>query len=95
VFLGYPLVPMGRTEPRDVSHLGALGPLLFVQGERDALAPLPAIRAVVAGIPSATLEVIAEADHGFRVPRRTGVTPEQVLDRLAAVVIGWIRVQSG
>jgi hypothetical protein len=94
VFLGYPLVPAGRTEPRAVTHLDGLQAMLFVQGERDALAPLPAIRAVVASLPAATLEVIPDADHGFRVPRRAGIGPEQMLDRIAGVVAEWMRARS-
>lgn len=91
VFLGYPLVPAGRTIPRDVSHLAGLGPLLFIQGARDALAPIALVSALVAGLPLAELEVIADADHGFRVPKRTGMGAEAVLDRIADRVAGWLQ----
>jgi uncharacterized protein len=90
-FLGYPLVAAGRTEPRDVSHLASIGPTLFVQGSRDALAPLPLISAVVAGLPHAELEVITDADHGFRVPKRSGLDADAVLDLIAGRVAGWMR----
>jgi hypothetical protein len=76
-----------------MSHLSGLGPMLFVQGERDALAPLPLIEKVVAGLRSATLEVVADADHGFRVPRRTGIDASAMLDRLGAIVAVWLRGQ--
>ena len=90
VFLGYPLVPAGKIEARSTAHLAARGPMLFVQGERDALAPLPLIRAVVSGLPTAKIEVIPGADHSFRTARSLGVGPEEMLDRLAAIVSGWI-----
>ena len=95
VFLGYPLVPVGRTEPRDVSHLASLGAMLFVQGERDALAPIDLITAVVAGIATAELVAVADADHGFRVPRRAGIDAEGMLDHVATVVVAWLRQRGG
>ena len=93
VFLGYPLVALGQKTPRDVSHLAGLGPMLFIQGERDALGPLPLIEKVVAGLVTATLEVVADADHGFRVPRRTGIDAPAMLDHLAVIVAAWLRSQ--
>jgi predicted alpha/beta-hydrolase family hydrolase len=90
VFLGYPLVAAGKTLARLTDHLEDLGPMLFVQGERDALAPLPLISAVVGRLPQARLEVIADADHGFRVPRRTGIDPAEMLDQIAGVVTAWL-----
>lgn len=88
VFLGYPLVPLGTSEPRDTSHLANLGdlPMLFIQGERDRMAPLELVRALVEDLVEARLETIPEGDHSFRVPKRTGLDPETVLDRIA----GWI-----
>ncbi len=91
VFLGYPLVPAGRTVVRDTSHLAAIGPMLFVQGARDSLAPLELITPVVAGLPDADLEVIADADHGFRVAKRTGRDAAAVLDDISGRVTEWIR----
>jgi predicted alpha/beta-hydrolase family hydrolase len=95
VFLGYPLVPVGKTEPRDVSHLAALGATLFVQGERDALAPIGLMTAVVAGLADADLVVVADADHGFHVPRRAGINAEGMFDHLATVIVPWLRRRGG
>jgi hypothetical protein len=91
VFLGYPLVAAGKTVPRDVSHLAVIGPLLFIQGSRDSLAPLPLITGVVAALAEADLEVIPDADHGFRVPKRTGIDAEVVMDRIADRMADWMR----
>jgi len=91
VFLGYPLVPAGRTVVRDTSHLTAIGPMLFIQGARDSLAPLPLLSGVVTGLAHAELEVIADADHGFRVPKRTGLDSGAVLDDIAGRMAQWMR----
>jgi len=90
-FLGYPLVPVGKREPRDTAHLEAIeAPMLFVQGERDRLAPLDLLRPLVGSLPRATLVAIPEADHSFKVPKRTGIGEEQMRERLAATVDGWL-----
>jgi predicted alpha/beta-hydrolase family hydrolase len=90
-FYGYPLVAMGKTEPRDTSHLHEVGaPMLFVQGTRDRMAPLELIRPLVGSLSAATLHVIAEGDHSFRVPKRTGRVVWDVLDEVARVTGEWI-----
>jgi predicted alpha/beta-hydrolase family hydrolase len=92
VFYGYPLVPIGASEPRDTSHLDGLGiPMLFLQGERDRMAPLEMIRVLVGDLDAARLETIPEADHSFRVPKRTGLDPAGVLDRLASWTLEFVR----
>lgn len=92
VFYGYPLVPVGKDEARDTSHLEGLGlPMLFVQGERDRLAPLTLVDSVVGQIPGAVLETIPEGDHSFRVPKRTGLDPGAVLDRIAGWTVRFVR----
>lgn len=93
IFFGYPLVAMGSSRPRDTTHLG--GPMLFVQGARDRLAPLDLIERVVATVPGAELVVIPDADHGFAVPKRTGIEPEEMLDRLAAHACVWMLRHTG
>jgi hypothetical protein len=90
LFYGYPLVALGKSEPRDTTHLDRLtGGLLFVQGERDRMAPLGLLRPVVTRL-DATLHVVSDADHSFKVPKRTGRTEEEVLDELAAVTGEWL-----
>jgi predicted alpha/beta-hydrolase family hydrolase len=87
VYLGYPLVPLGKSEPRPVGHLGQIDvPQLFVAGTRDRLSPPPAILEVAARLPRATVHVIDDADHGFHVPKRTGRTDADVLQELIGLV---------
>ena len=91
VFLGYPLVAPGSGSIRPIEHLGAAGaPMLFLSGSRDRLAPLDLLRAAVQSLPSATLAVMEDGDHSFEVPRRTGLSQGDVLDRLAAITTEWI-----
>lgn len=90
-FLGYPLVPIGKTEPRDASHLDRIAsPMLFVQGERDRLGPPDLLEPVVGRLDAASMVVVPEADHSFRVPKRAGISDDQMLDRLAEIVTGWL-----
>jgi predicted alpha/beta-hydrolase family hydrolase len=91
VFLGYPLVAVGSNTPRSVEHLREIAsPMLFITGSRDRLAPLDILRPVVAGLRRADLEVVAEGDHSFRVPKRSGLDPEAVLDGVAKVTVDWL-----
>ena len=91
VFYGYPLVGIGKTEPRDVTHLTEVAaPILFVQGTRDRLAPLDLITPVVESLDQATMHVVTDGDHSFRVLKRTGRDPWEVLDEIVAVTAEWV-----
>lgn len=91
VYFGYPLVPLGKSEPRPTDHLERIGvPQLFFAGTRDRLSPVDQVTALVRSLPSARLEIIEGADHGFKVPKRLGVTPEEVLDRLVSRAAHWL-----
>ena len=91
VFYGYPLVGVGKTEPRDVSHLADVGaPMLFVQGTRDRMAPLDLIKPIVDATPDAALHIIEDGDHSFRVLKRTGRDPSDVLNEVVGVTADWM-----
>ena len=89
-FVGFPLHPAGQPDSRRADHLKDVAvPMLFLQGTRDALADLPRMREVCAGLgPRAALHVVEGADHAFHVLVRSGRTDAQVrvelLDKLAA-----------
>lgn len=95
VFLGYPLVAPGSGSRRGHEHLSGKGPLLFVQGSRDRLGPPALIAEVVESLAFAEMVVIEGADHSFATPKAMGIRPEEMLDRLAATVVDWIRRQPG
>ncbi|MDH3539276.1 MAG: dienelactone hydrolase family protein [Acidimicrobiia bacterium] len=91
VFYGYPLVGIGKTEPRDVSHLAEVrAPMLFVQGTRDRLAPIDLITPVVDSLSEATMHVIEDGDHSFRVLKRTRREASEVLDEVVAATVDFI-----
>jgi len=91
VFLGFPLHPPGKPSTARAAHLATIsGPMLFVQGTRDAFARWDLLGAVLANLPGATLHAIPEADHAFHVPKRTGRTDEEVLDEVVETVGTWI-----
>src|SRR5688572_8644997 len=73
VFAGFPLHPAGRPGTSRADHLtGVDVPMLFLQGTRDELAPLAALRPIVGELARATLHVVDDADHGFHVRKKSG-----------------------
>jgi predicted alpha/beta-hydrolase family hydrolase len=93
VFLGFPLHAPGKPGTDRADHLTRVGlPMLFVQGTRDAFADLDLLRPISTRLKDrATLHLVEEADHGFRVSRSRGRSEEQVLDELADVVARWVQ----
>ncbi len=93
VFLGFPLHGIGKPPGIERSeHLGRVEvPFLFVQGTRDRLANLDFLRPVVAGLePRATLHIVEGGDHSFKVLKRSGRTPPEVMAEVADTVAGWV-----
>jgi predicted alpha/beta-hydrolase family hydrolase len=88
-FLGFPLHPAGKRATDRADHLARVQiPMLFVSGSRDALAELDLLRPVVAALGSrATLHLIDQADHSFKVAAKSGRTSAdaeaEALDALA------------
>ena len=91
-FLGFPLHPAGKPSVTRAEHLHRVNiPMLFVQGTRDALADASLLQQVTADVGGqASLIMIADADHSFHVPARTGRTDEQVLTELLDVLAAWV-----
>lgn len=92
VYLGYPLVAMGKTVPRPVDHLHRIAVAqLFVSGSRDRLGPLDLIQEVASRLDLASVFSIEEGDHSLNVPKRTGKTAQDVLAEVAGEIDRWIR----
>lgn len=91
-FLGFPLHPPEKPGTERADHLAqAAGPLLFVTGTRDELAPLPRLRPVVRKLGArAVLHVVKGADHGFDVLVRSGRKPAEVTSELAETIVAWM-----
>jgi predicted alpha/beta-hydrolase family hydrolase len=92
IFLGFPLHPAGRPSHDRGKHLtDVLIPMLFLQGTRDALAALDRLEPLCNSLGArARLTLIADADHSFHVPARTGRTDSQVRADMLDVLAGWI-----
>ncbi len=73
-FLGFPLHPAKRPSDERAKHLFDVHvPMLFLQGARDALADAQLLSSVTTRLGErASLHLIADADHSFHVPARTG-----------------------
>jgi hypothetical protein len=97
LLLGYPLHPPGKPDQLRVEHFPRLTvPVLFASGTRDALGSRAALeRAVTAVRGPVTFHWIDDADHGYRVPKRTGRTQSEVLAELARVAAEWVRALPG
>jgi predicted alpha/beta-hydrolase family hydrolase len=91
VFFGFPLHAPGKRGSERGAHLADVSmPMLFLQGTRDSLADLELLRPLVADVGErATLHVVADADHGFHVPKRSGCDDADVLDELADATAEW------
>ena len=91
VFLGYPLHPPGKPDPRRDAHLPAIAePMLFVQGSRDAFGTSAEIRALVPKLQRATLHEVPGGDHSFKVSGRGAPKPEVVHGEILDTVRDWI-----
>jgi len=93
-FLGFPLHPAGKPGIERAAHLSEVRiPMLFVSGDRDALAELHLLGPVVAGLGDrAILHVIRDADHSLKVRASSGRSSAEAeaeaLDAMAEWMIG-------
>lgn len=91
VYLGYPLVPMGKRNPRDTDHLERIEvPQLFVAGRRDRLSPPALVEPLAARLPVADVLVVAYGGHSLEVTKRSGRDADAVLRGVAGMVAGWV-----
>jgi hypothetical protein len=91
-FLGFPLHAAGRPSEERAAHLFEVKiPMLFLQGTHDALADIALMRKLVDKLGKrATLMEIADGDHSFHVPARTGRTDDEVRTGMLDALAGWI-----
>jgi uncharacterized protein len=93
IFLGFPLHPANQPSDERAGHLAdVIGPMLFVQGTRDALADTRLLLPMVDALGTrATLQLLDQADHSFHVPVRAGQTDAQVLGTALDKAAAWMR----
>jgi predicted alpha/beta-hydrolase family hydrolase len=93
LLLGYPLHPAGKPDNLRVEHFPRLDvPVLFVSGDRDALAGKADLEKWAGTIPGpVTFHWLAGADHGYRVPKSLGGKGEAaVMAEVAQVSAAWV-----
>ncbi len=84
VFFGFPLHPAGRPAIDRADHLEKIkSPMLFLQGTRDALADLTLLSPIVEAHPTATLQILEGADHGFKYLKKYSIDAQKSLAILA------------
>ena len=91
-FLGFPLHPAGKPGVERAEHLAKVTvPMLFVSGDRDALAEPQLLKGVVAGLgEQARLHFVSQADHSFRVAAKSGRTPGEAEAEALDALSLWI-----
>ena len=92
VFLGFPLHPPGKPGDERAEHLSDVKiPMLFLQGTRDEFAGLALLKPLCQRLGKrATLHLIDEANHSFKVPAKTGRKDADIRTELADVTGRWI-----
>jgi predicted alpha/beta-hydrolase family hydrolase len=91
--LGFPLHPPGKPDEVKADELfRVVSPALFLQGTRDRRCDLDVLRRTRArvGAPPPR-HVCQEADHRFKVLKKSGRTQEEVRAELLSVIDEWIQ----
>jgi predicted alpha/beta-hydrolase family hydrolase len=90
-FLGFPLHPAKQPSRGRGDHLVDVRvPMLFLQGTRDALAMRDEIEPLCEALgPRAQLHLVADADHSFHVPARSGRTDAQAIGEILDAFAAW------
>jgi len=91
LLLGYPLHPARDPTRLRSAHLGRVRvPALFVQGTRDALATPSLLQPIVAAMPKGRIASLADADHSYHVPKRSGRDDAAVQAEILTIVRQWL-----
>ena len=91
-FLGFPLHSPGAPADTRGEHLAEVKvPMLFLQGTRDEFAELSLLKPLAKRLGKrATLHLIDDANHSFRVPAKTGRKESDVMAELADTLSSWM-----
>jgi predicted alpha/beta-hydrolase family hydrolase len=84
VYFGFPLHAPGKPGIERAAHLSDIEiPQLFLQGTRDTLAKFDLMQQVCKKLKQAQLVKIDGGDHSFKMLKKSGVTQEQAIAKLA------------
>lgn len=92
IFFAFPLHPAGKPSDERAKHLRDVQiPMLFLQGDHDALAELPLLHPVIQRLGQrASLTLLERADHSFHAPAKSGRTDADVLAEALDAAALWI-----
>ncbi|MEP1032329.1 alpha/beta family hydrolase [Ekhidna sp.] len=92
VYFGFPLHAPGRDSKDRAAHLKMVNvPQLFIQGSNDKLANIELMNEVIETLQNADMQVIEEGDHSFNVPKRSGMTKQDVMKLLVQSSTDWMK----
>ena len=93
IFYGFPLHPPKKPGSDRADHLMEIDvPMLFLQGERDALATPELLTEVNAKLGALShLVFFEDGDHSFKVRKRSGLDQGEVFSRLQEETVGFCR----
>jgi predicted alpha/beta-hydrolase family hydrolase len=91
VFFAFPLHPPKQISGERGLHLADVQiPMLLLQGSRDAMADPHELAALIERLGAgASLKTLADADHSFHVPARSGRTDRQITDEALDALVDW------
>lgn len=97
LLLGYPLHAPGRQQqPRSAHFRHLTMPVMFVSGDRDALAEWTLLRQHARKIKGrVTFHRVPTGDHGFAPLKRSGASLDEVLDGVAYATVEWVSALPG
>jgi predicted alpha/beta-hydrolase family hydrolase len=92
-FVGFPLHPAGKPSIVRAEHLSGIQiPMLFVSGDRDALAELDLLVQVVTALGDrATMHLIAHGDHSLKVPAKSGRSSAEAEGEALDAMANWMK----
>ena len=96
-FLGYPLHKQGDAKDVRADRLyRVITPMLFVQGSKDRMCELPALRKTLTRVGAPVqLHVVEEADHHLAVPKKGDRSQDEVNREVLTVLETWVRKTLG
>ena len=92
LLLAYPLHPPGQHHKLRDEHLPSITmPVLCFNGTRDTFCDPDLMRVALKKVNTTwTMHWIADADHGFHVPKKSGRTDADVLIEVASATSAWL-----
>ncbi|MCW5874376.1 MAG: hypothetical protein KIS88_06985 [Anaerolineales bacterium] len=95
ILFAFPLHPAGKPAVTRAAHLAQVHvPMLFLQGTRDALATPELLEGSLRPLHLAQLHWLAEADHSFKVHKRSGRTDAEVMGEVVQTTTVFVQKKS-